>query len=124
MDRGSERFRRRRVAWCIERFVSSLPTIAILLEFKLNKMKVTISARQVYFKTTKIAINIPNDIPANDVGDYLNKNPELYSNSIYRALEEEEHEEGIGMHSGHWTDENMDSEWRYDCKELKIGGHV
>lgn len=87
-------------------------------------MKVKISARQVYFKTTEVEIDIPNDIPANDVGDYLNKNPELYSNSIFRALEEEEHEEGIGMHSGHWTDENMDSEWRYDCKDLKIGGHV
>jgi len=76
--------------------------------------------------------NLPQDLPIRvinteknvDVGDYLNKNPELSSNSIYRALEEEEHEEGIGMHSGHWTDENMDSEWRYDCIELKIGGHV
>ena len=83
-------------------------------------MKVKISVRQVYFKTAEVEIDIPKDITTwySDIGTYLNENPELYSNSIFRALEEEEHQEGIGMDSGHWTDENMDSEWRFDCKEL------
>jgi hypothetical protein len=28
------------------------------------------------------------------------------------------------MDSGDWTDKDEDSEWRYDCEELKIGGHL
>ena len=95
-----------------------------MLDFKLNNMKVKISVRQVYFKTTAVDIDIPNDISADDIGTYLNDNAELYSDSIFRGLEEEDYEEGIGMDSGHWTDEDMDSEWRYDCKSLNTGGHV
>jgi hypothetical protein len=31
---------------------------------------------------------------------------------------------GMGMDSGDWTDKYQDSEWRYECKELKEGGHL
>tara|TARA_R100000935_G_scaffold56548_1_gene88351 strand:- start:5090 stop:5362 length:273 start_codon:yes stop_codon:yes gene_type:complete len=89
-------------------------------------VKVKISLRQVYFKTTSVEIDIPKDITTwySDIGTYLNENPELYADKVMKNLKEEDYEEGIGMETGAWTDSDMDAEWRFDCKELKTGGHV
>ena len=30
----------------------------------------------------------------------------------------------VPLNKGDWTDIEQDSEWRYECDELKIGGHL
>ncbi len=51
-------------------------------------VKVKISLRQVYFKTTSVEIDIPKDITTwySDIGTYLNENPELYADKVMKNL--------------------------------------
>jgi len=101
-------------------------------------MKVKILQRSVYYKTAEVEIevdqndfqhylkfNAPKDATAQDyISDYLIDNEDLWVDEIDRKLNESEFMFGSGMDSGDWTDDDQDSEWRYECDELKIGGHL
>lgn len=96
-------------------------------------MKVKILQRSVYYKTAELEIEIPNDWNNKDgvenyydehLNDYLYDNEELWVDDIDHKINESEFIFGLGMDSGHWTDDDQDSEWRYECDELKIGGHL
>lgn len=85
-------------------------------------MKVKILQRSVYYKTAELEIEIPNE--TENVDEYLQENEHLWVDEIDHKINESEFIFGIGMDSGDWTDKDEDSEWRYECHELKIGGHL
>ena len=87
-------------------------------------MKVRILHRSVYYKTTELDIEIPNDIDEFDIQDYINDNEDLWVDKMDDKIDESEFIFGLGMDSGDWTDDDQDSEWRYECDELKTGGHL
>ncbi len=87
-------------------------------------MKVKILQRSVYYKTAELEIEIPNDIDEFDIQDYINDNEDLWVDKMDNKIKESEFSFGIGMDKGDWTDIEQDSEWRYECDELKIGGHL
>ena len=102
-------------------------------------MKVKILQRSVYYKTTELEIEVDeNDFQdylrvnnaqkgalAQDyMSDYLIDNEDLWVDEIDHKINESEFIFGLGMDSGDWTDQDQDSEWRYECDELKIGGHL
>ena len=59
-----------------------------------------------------------------DIGGYLIENEDLWSDKIDEAISEVPYDFGFGMYSGDWTDQDQESEFRYECDELKIGGHL
>ena len=87
-------------------------------------MKVKILHRSVYYKTTELEIEIPNDIDEFDIQDYINDNEDLWVDKMDDKIDESEFLFGLGMDSGDWTDDDQDSEWRYECDKLKTGGHL
>ncbi len=101
-------------------------------------MKVKILQRSVYYKTAELEIevdkndfqhylkyNAPKGATAKDyISDYLVDNEDLWVDNIDHKINESEFMFGLGMDSGDWTDQDQDSEWRYECDELKIGGHL
>ena len=87
-------------------------------------MKVRISQRVVYHKIAEVEIEIPNDIDEFDIQDYINDNEDLWVDKMDDKIDESEFLFGLGMDSGDWTDDDQDSEWRYECDELKTGGHL
>lgn len=87
-------------------------------------MKVKILQRSVYYKTAEVEIDLPNDIDEFDIQEYINDNEELWVDEIDKKIEDSELLFGNGMDSGDWTDDDQDSEWRYECKDLKLGGHL
>ena len=107
-------------------------------------MKVKILQRSVYYKTAEVEIDIDMNVYDHwrldngkyaDIGDYLIEaestiiqtlleNEDLWSDKIDEAISESPIGFGFGMDSGDWTDKDQDSEWRYECDELKIGGHL
>lgn len=101
-------------------------------------MKVRILQRSVYYKTAELEIDIdkndfqhylkyntPKGANAEDyISDYLTENEDLWVDKIDHKINESEFIFGLGMDSGDWTDKDQDSEWRYECDELKIGGHL
>jgi len=96
-------------------------------------MKVKILQRSVYYKTAEVEIDINMNLYDHwrldngkyaDIGDYLIENEDLWSDKIDEAISEEPLGFGFGMDSGDWTDDDQESEFRYECDELKIGGHL
>ena len=88
-------------------------------------MKVRILQRSVYYKTAELEIEIPNDIDEFDIQQYINDNEDLWVDEIDHKINESEFIFGFGMDDdANWTDEDQESELRYECDELKIGGHL
>lgn len=97
-------------------------------------MKVRILQRSVYYKTAELEIDIDMNLYDHwrldngkyaDIGDYLIKNEELWVDDIDKKLKDSEFMFGFGMDDGaNWTDQDQESEFRYECDELKIGGHL
>jgi hypothetical protein len=88
-------------------------------------MKVKIEQRSVYHKFVELEIEIPNDIDEFDIQQYVNDNEDLWVDDIDHKLNETEFIKGTGLydHPGH-EDSEAEDEWRYECEELKIGGHL
>jgi len=59
-----------------------------------------------------------------DLQDYILDNEDVWVDDIDHEINKAEFVFGKGMDSGGWTDKDQDSEWRYECEELKIGGHL
>jgi len=97
-------------------------------------MKVKILQRSVYYKTAEVEIDIDMNLYDHwrldngkyaDIGDYLIENEDLWVDEIDRKLNESEFIYGFGMDDdNNWTDKDQESELRYECDELKIGGHL
>lgn len=88
-------------------------------------MKVKISQRYVYHRVGTIEVDIDRDIyqdwikennyNVDDLDYYLSMNEELWVEQIHEATDKAELL---------FVDGGEDDELRYDCKELKTGGHL
>ena len=88
-------------------------------------MKIKIQQRQVYHKFAEIEIKIPNDVDEFDIQDYVNDNEHLWVDKMDKQMSESEFVFGTGLYDFEGMDDaESDSEWRYDCPDLKIGGHL
>ncbi len=86
-------------------------------------MKAKIIHRSVYYKTTEVEIEIPNDIDEFDIQDYINDNEHLWVDKIDKQMSEAEYEYGFGMdYKADWTDKDQPCEWRYEVNGF--GGHL
>ncbi len=96
-------------------------------------MKVKIRQRCVYHKIAKIELEIDknryqdwikeNNYNIDDLDYYLSMNEDLWVNKIDDATEKSELQFGFGCY-GDFNEYDSELETRYDCKELKIGGHL
>jgi len=88
-------------------------------------MKIKIQQRQVYHKFAEIEIKIPNDVDEFDIQDYVNDNEHLWIDDIENKLNESEFVYGNGLDDYKGMNEpESETEWRYECDELKTGGHL
>ena len=94
-------------------------------------MKVKIQQRSVYHKFAEVEVEVPDNITAESLGDYLIDNDLGYDEKIDKAISKADYEFGFGTDSdsnsynnSHFTENESESEWRYDCPQLKIGGHL
>jgi len=86
-------------------------------------MKVTIETRQVYHKYAQVEVEIPDNVE--DIQEWLIENEQTYIYEMDTAINEAKYGSGSGLYDydGH-EDADAVSEWRYDCDELKEGGHL
>tara|TARA_R110000796_G_scaffold119184_1_gene233374 strand:+ start:440 stop:706 length:267 start_codon:yes stop_codon:yes gene_type:complete len=88
-------------------------------------MIVKIQQRSVYHKYAEVEIEIPNEIKDKDINKYLTDNEHIFTDEIDKAMDEAVYYFGSGVYEYDGMDEEYsDSEWRYECKELDIGGHL
>jgi hypothetical protein len=97
-------------------------------------MKVKIQARRVYHKFAEVEIEVCED-DFDDyrfengkwvtLQDYLIDKEEMYYKEVEEALAKSEYEDGNGVEDHYGMNEpESESEWRYDCDEIKDGGHI
>ncbi len=96
-------------------------------------MKVKISQRYVYHKVGTIELEIDKDMyqdwvkennyNVDDLDYYLSMNDDLWAEQVLEATDKAEFVFGLGC-NGNFNEPYSDSETRYDCKELKTGGHL
>jgi len=97
-------------------------------------MKVKISQRYVYHRVGTIELDIDKDkyqdwIKENnynieELDYYLSMNEDLWVEQIHEATDKSELDFGNGCYENGFNEEGSDEELRYDCEELKIGGHL
>jgi len=103
-------------------------------------MKVIIQKRSVYHKFAEVEIEIDNDDYDHwkldngkyaSIQDFLIENEDLYSDDIDKAMSKASYEFGFGTDSdanSHYNscmnEPESESEWRYECEEKKISGHL
>jgi len=107
-------------------------------------MKVKIQQRSVYHKFAEVEIEIDKKdfeeyIKFNtsqgkkwhDIQDYLLENENLYVDKIDDAMSKASFEYGFGTsddandhNKSDMNESDQESEWRFECDELKIGGHL
>lgn len=100
-------------------------------------MKVKIQQRSVYHKFAEVEIDIDKkklqeylDSGAT-IQDYLFDYSNLYDDKIDEAISKAEYHYGFGTdadanshHNSCMNEEDSESEWRFECEELKTGGHL
>jgi hypothetical protein len=102
-------------------------------------MKVKIQNRSVYHKFAEVEIEVDeNDFqhylkhnapkgatPQDYISEYLMYNENLYGDKIDDAMSKAEYVFGTGLYDYRGMDDSeSDSEWRFECDELKTGGHL
>jgi hypothetical protein len=94
-------------------------------EIKYVGRNVTISERRVFHKYGEITISIPQEIPQNDVHQWLMDNEHTWEKDLDKALSKADYEFGFGVgdHDGMY-DENSEIESRYDINGENFGGHL
>jgi hypothetical protein len=75
-------------------------------------MKVKIEQRSVYHKFVELEIEIPDSVDTDkiEIDDMTNQSEFVSGTGLYD-------------HPGH-EDSEAEFEWRYECEERKIGGHL
>jgi|TARA_B110000967_G_C18608130_1_gene422653 hypothetical protein len=94
-------------------------------------MKIKIQQRSVYHKFAEVEIEIPNDINEDEIVDYLHDNENKWTDKIDDQIIFADYEFGFGTDSdanhhnnSFFNEPESESEWRYDCPQLKTGGHL
>ena len=96
-------------------------------------MKVQNSQRYVYHKVGTIEIEINKDDYEryDNLDEYLTENEYLWEEKIDEATSSSDLEFGFGLgyyaneyYNVYFNEEDRETETRYDCKELQIGGHL
>ncbi len=97
-------------------------------------MKVKIQQRSVYHKFAEVEIEIDKDDlehflidngKSTTIHDYLIEKSHLYDEQIDNKISTAEYVHGTGLYDFKGMDDaESDSEWRYECDELKTGGHL
>ena len=87
-------------------------------------MKVKVTIRKVYHKIAEVEIDVPN-MKYEKVADYIIENENLYTDEMYKKLEEVEYTVGFGIGNG-MNERDSVEEWRYDIYDLThiYGGHL
>lgn len=86
-------------------------------------MKVKIQNRSVYHKFAEVEVEIPNDVE--DIQEWLIENEQTYIYEMDASINEAKYVFGTGLYDFKgMEDAESDSEWRYECEEKKIGGHL
>ncbi len=95
-------------------------------------MKVQISQRYVYHRVGTIEIEIDkdkyqdwikeNNYDIEDLDYYLSMNEDVWEEQIDEATSSSELNFGFGLEK--FNEQDSESETRFDCKELKTGGHL
>ena len=86
-------------------------------------MKVTVINRSVYHKYAEVDIEVPNDV--DDIQQWLIDNEHTYIYEMDKSINESKYQFGSGVNDYDGMNEPLsDSEWRYECIELKTGGHL
>jgi len=88
-------------------------------------MKVKIEQRSVYHKFVELEIEIPDSVETDMIDEHLLSIEDQWIDKIDHKLNETEFILGTGLydHPGH-IHTDVAHEWRYECKERKIGGHL
>jgi len=82
-------------------------------------MKVKIQQRSVYHKFAEIEIDVPDTLTTETIHDYLD------DTKIDEAMLKAEVEYGFGIECHNGMEEyGSESEWRFECEDLKTGGHL
>ena len=88
-------------------------------------MKVKIQQRSVYHKFAEVEVEVPNNLTEEQVLEYLWENEDIYVDKIDKAMSEANFEYGNGVDDYNGMNEpESESEWRFECDELKMGGHL
>ena len=86
---------------------------------------VTITERRVYYKSAKITIELPKDLPIGDTQDWLEKNTSKWEQSLDNEFNNANLKSGTGvLECDGMSYENADRETRYDVNNEKYGGHL
>jgi len=87
--------------------------------------KVVISTRAVYHKYAEVTIEVPLNIPNEDVNEWIANN-DNFSEELDQKLSEAEFEFGFGI-NGNMNEKDQDNETRFDVYnfkgEITWGGH-
>jgi hypothetical protein len=88
-------------------------------------MKVKIEQRSVYHKFVELEIEIPDSVDTDKIDEYLLSIEDEWIDVIDDMTNQSEFVSGTGLydHPGH-EDSEAEFEWRYECEERKIGGHL
>tara|TARA_R100000935_G_C2823776_1_gene161174 strand:- start:130 stop:402 length:273 start_codon:yes stop_codon:yes gene_type:complete len=88
--------------------------------------KVTISQRSVYHKFAQLEIEIPESVNSQEeLHTYMLSIENEWVSKIDHKINEAEFVSGTGLYDiAGMEDGEADEEWRYDCKELDLGGHL
>ena len=103
-------------------------------------MKVRIQQRSIYHKFAEVEIYVDpvayehwklDNGKYASLEEFLNENEDLYVDKIDKAMSDATYEFGFGTDSdanSHYNscmdEPDSESEWRYECDELKTGGHL
>lgn len=96
-------------------------------------MKVKIQNRSVYHKFAEVEVEVDRvefehykleHGKYTTLLDFLQDRCFLYDIKIDKAMKEAEYVFGSGSYDYRGMDDESDSEWRYECDELKTGGHL
>ena len=86
-------------------------------------MKLIVINRSVYHKYAEVEIEIPDDVK--DIQEWLIENEQTYIYEMDQSINESKYEFGSGVNKYDGMNEpESDSEWRYECEQLKEGGHL
>ena len=87
-------------------------------------MKVKIQQRNVYHKFAEIEIDVPDTLTTETIHDYLDTRQDI-DTKIDEAMLKAEVEYGFGIECNNGMEEYLsESEWRFECEDLKTGGHL
>tara|TARA_Y100000356_G_C11237188_1_gene278572 strand:+ start:1131 stop:1412 length:282 start_codon:yes stop_codon:yes gene_type:complete len=93
-------------------------------------MKVKIQQRSVYHKFAEIEIDVPDTLTTETIHDYLDTRTDI-DTKIDEAMSKASYEYGFGTdvdandyYNSCMVETESESEWRFECEDLKTGGHL